>query len=321
MNKPSQRIVFLAVIFSLLFAGASAFSISLILKNMQGIHYFLARQVVPGSFRVSFPAPGYYRIWYEYAGVLDGWTYATGEDFPSALSCSLKATSSGEGVRLTPEAVSSRYSIGDREGKGLWEAKIDAPGLYEFSGAYTRDQSGPQVVIAITPSFLGFAGQVFKALFPSLLLVAFVFIVFMIALILAMMRLLRTKTPPPLRPPAAAQVQALLPKHKTLGAFCHLSALSCWLGIPFGNIVAPLILWLLGKNESEFVNAQGKESLNFQLSISIYAFFSFFLMFILIGIPILIVLALLQIITVLIASVQASEGKSFRYPVTMRLIK
>lgn len=58
---------------------------------------------------------------------------------------------------------------------------------------------------------------------------------------------------------------------RTWGMLCHLTALCCWVGVPFGNIVGPLIVWLIKKDETPLVDEQGKESLNFQISISIYA--------------------------------------------------
>lgn len=67
------------------------------------------------------------------------------------------------------------------------------------------------------------------------------------------------------------------------GMLCHLTALLGIIGIPFGNIVGPLIIWLLKKNVYPFVNEQGKESLNFQISMTIYALAAALLIFIKIG--------------------------------------
>ncbi|MFV1964993.1 MAG: DUF4870 domain-containing protein, partial [Pirellulaceae bacterium] len=52
--------------------------------------------------------------------------------------------------------------------------------------------------------------------------------------------------------------------------FAHLAALSGYIGIPFGNIIGPLIVWMIKKDESSFVDDQGKESLNFQISMLIW---------------------------------------------------
>ena len=70
---------------------------------------------------------------------------------------------------------------------------------------------------------------------------------------------------------------------RTWAAFAHLSALLGIL-IPFGNLIAPLAIWLLKKNESAFIDDQGKESLNFQISVLIYGFIAAVLVFVAIGI-------------------------------------
>ena len=59
---------------------------------------------------------------------------------------------------------------------------------------------------------------------------------------------------------------------KMWGMFCHLSALAGYIGIPFGNIIGPLIIWMVKKEQFKFVDDQGKESLNFQITITIAAF-------------------------------------------------
>ena len=95
------------------------------------------------------------------------------------------------------------------------------------------------------------------------------------------------------------------------GMLCHLLALSWTVGIPFGWLLGPLVMWLAKRDEYPFVDDQGKESLNFQLSNTLYALT-------IVLIPFLIVY---DIIFVIIASVHASEGKAYRYPLTIRFIK
>jgi len=102
---------------------------------------------------------------------------------------------------------------------------------------------------------------------------------------------------------------------------CHASAL---LGLFFhflGHIFGPLIVWMVKRAESPEIDAHGKESLNFQLSMLIYDVVAFILCFVLIGIPILVLLWILNTIFVIIASVKASEGELYRYPLTIRFIK
>jgi uncharacterized Tic20 family protein len=108
---------------------------------------------------------------------------------------------------------------------------------------------------------------------------------------------------------------------RTWCILCHASAL---LGLFFhflGHIFGPLIVWLLKRGDSAEIDAHGKESLNFQLSMLIYDAVAVILCFVLIGIPILILLWVLNTVLVIVASIKASEGKLYRYPLTIRLIK
>ena len=102
--------------------------------------------------------------------------------------------------------------------------------------------------------------------------------------------------------------------------FCHLSSFALFL-IPFlGNIVGPLIIWIIKKDEFPLVNDQGKESLNFQISMTIYFFVSVLLSVIVIGVPIMIAILLFVPIVTIIAAIRASEGINYRYPFTIRFI-
>ncbi|MFQ5605955.1 MAG: DUF4870 domain-containing protein [bacterium] len=107
---------------------------------------------------------------------------------------------------------------------------------------------------------------------------------------------------------------------RTWAMFCHLSALSCWIGVPFGNIVGPLIIWLIKKDEMPFVDEQGKESLNFQISMTIYVIGAVILSIMLIGIPLLIGLGIAHIVLVIVAAVKISDGDDYKYPFTIRFI-
>ncbi len=100
----------------------------------------------------------------------------------------------------------------------------------------------------------------------------------------------------------------------------HLSALAGFV-IPFGNLVGPLVVWLIKREEMPFVDNQGKEALNFNISMTIYMMVALTLILVLIGIPLLIFLAIAWLVLVIIASVKANEGIAYRYPVTIRLIQ
>jgi len=110
-------------------------------------------------------------------------------------------------------------------------------------------------------------------------------------------------------------------QERNWGILCHLSALVLFIGIPFGNIIGPLVVWLIKKNELPLVDQEGKESLNFQISMTIYASAAAILILLLIGFPLLIGLMITDLILTIIAAVKVSNGESYRYPLTIRLIK
>jgi len=102
--------------------------------------------------------------------------------------------------------------------------------------------------------------------------------------------------------------------------FCHLSSFALFL-IPFlGNIVGPLIIWIIKKDEFPLVNDQGKESINFQISMTIYFFAAILLSFIAIGIPIMLAILFFVPIITIVAAIRANEGVKYRYPLTIRFI-
>jgi uncharacterized Tic20 family protein len=118
--------------------------------------------------------------------------------------------------------------------------------------------------------------------------------------------------PPPSSSPSAEERQWAL--------FAHLSALIGYI-IPFGSIIGPLVIWQIKKNEMPFVDDQGKEALNFQITIAILAIISILLILILIGILMLWALAIIDLIFIIIAALAANNGQTYRYPFAFRFIK
>jgi uncharacterized Tic20 family protein len=109
-------------------------------------------------------------------------------------------------------------------------------------------------------------------------------------------------------------------EEKNWAMYCHLSGLLGVL-VPFGNIIAPLIIWQLKRDELPFVNDQGKEALNFQISITIYLFVSLILLLVVVGFFLLIAIGLFSTIFTIIAAINAADGIKYRYPLTLRLIQ
>lgn len=118
---------------------------------------------------------------------------------------------------------------------------------------------------------------------------------------------------------------------------CHLASFVVLLGVPFGNLIGPLVVWLLKRGDHAFVDEHGKEAVNFQISLAIYVvllglvslpvFVGGMLVdgpgLALLAVPVLIAIALLvyAVVGVIMAAIRASEGVAYRYPLTVRLIR
>lgn len=105
------------------------------------------------------------------------------------------------------------------------------------------------------------------------------------------------------------------------GMFCHLAALAGLIVPIAGNIVGPLVIWLMKKDEFPFVNSEGKESLNFQISISIYYLASALLWLVCVGYVASIAVYVFALVEIIMAAIKTNEGKSYKYPLTIRFIK
>lgn len=121
---------------------------------------------------------------------------------------------------------------------------------------------------------------------------------------------------------------------KNWAAAVHLAALAGFV-FPLGNILGPLIIWLIKKDSSDFINQSGKSALNFQISLTIYSIIGFlflfmsffatieqggaFLMFPMIAGFIL--LSIIEILFIVFAAVSTDNGKVFRYPLSIRFLR
>lgn len=109
-------------------------------------------------------------------------------------------------------------------------------------------------------------------------------------------------------------------QEKTWAIFCHLGALAGCI-MPLGNVIGPLVIWLVKKNESSLINDEGKESLNFQISWAIYFLVSLILTFVFIGFILLGALLIFNLVMIIMAAIKVSNGEKFSYPLTIRFIK
>ena len=107
---------------------------------------------------------------------------------------------------------------------------------------------------------------------------------------------------------------------RTWAMICHLIALSGFV-VPFGNLLGPLIVWAIKRDEHPFIDDQGKEAINFQLTMTIAFAISIILLFIFIGILLIVILCVYSIIMIVIAAMKANEGEPYRYPCTIHFFK
>ena len=111
------------------------------------------------------------------------------------------------------------------------------------------------------------------------------------------------------------------PNEKQWGMFTHLAALAGLIGIPFGNIVGPLIIYMIKKDEFEFVAEQGKSVLNFQITWTIIFIISAILILAVVGIFLLIGFGIAWLVFVILGTVAANNGESYKYPLTYQFLK
>lgn len=108
-------------------------------------------------------------------------------------------------------------------------------------------------------------------------------------------------------------------EEKTWGMLAHLSSLAGFI-IPFGNVIGPLVVWLIKKDTMPFVADQGKEALNFNITVAIAAIISGILIFVVIGFLLLAVVAVGWLVLTILACIESNKGVAYRYPFTLRLI-
>ena len=108
-------------------------------------------------------------------------------------------------------------------------------------------------------------------------------------------------------------------EERTWAMIIHLSALAGF--IPLAHLIVPLVLWMTQRDTSAFVDDQGKEAVNAQISVTIYGLVAGALCIVLIGFALLPVLVVANIVLVIVAAMAAFEGRPYRYPFILRLVK
>jgi uncharacterized Tic20 family protein len=124
-----------------------------------------------------------------------------------------------------------------------------------------------------------------------------------------------------MKSPLEDAVVEMNPEARNWAMIAHLAALAGYTGIPLANLIGPLVVWMIKKDEMPFVNDQGKEALNFQITMTICLIVSGVLVLCAgIGILGLIVFGIVDLVFTIIAAISAAGGKAYRYPMTLRLV-
>lgn len=115
-------------------------------------------------------------------------------------------------------------------------------------------------------------------------------------------------------PPVSADQPEISKDARNMAMLCHLLAI-------FTSFLGPLIIWLIKKEDAPFVDRQGKEALNFQLTVLIAMVASGLLTFVCVGFILLPTVWILDLVFCIIAAVKSSRGEEYRYPLAIRFIK
>jgi uncharacterized Tic20 family protein len=105
---------------------------------------------------------------------------------------------------------------------------------------------------------------------------------------------------------------------KNWATIAHFSAFVMFIGIP--SFIGPLVVWLMKKDQDEFVAMNAKEALNFNISFFLYGIISGILIIIGIGLLLLLVVGITWFVLVIVAAVRSSSGEPYVYPFTLRLV-
>ncbi len=129
-------------------------------------------------------------------------------------------------------------------------------------------------------------------------------------------------TPPPITPNSPDSPPPLPSREEQSWAIAlHLSGFAGLILPAFGQIIAPLIIWLIKRAQSPLLDQVGKNVLNFQISFTIYALIAGALSWLCIGLFILPIIGILWIVFMIIAAVKTSNGESYTYPLSIQFLR
>ena len=116
------------------------------------------------------------------------------------------------------------------------------------------------------------------------------------------------------------QAQQIPKEERQWAAFAHLAGLFMLIIPPLGGILGPMIIWIMKKDDMPFVREQGREAINFQITMLLAMLVSGALILVLVGLVLLPLVILTDLVLIIVATLSASDGGAYRYPFSLRLI-
>ncbi len=259
---------------------------------------------VPGETTMDATDSGTYVIFYETSAFSEFniGNYRLGRDFDILVM----DLATGEELKIKPAEFGGTETYGTIVRQAIAEVQIDTVGYYNVEVAGELPERDGLLVrrvdyIAIIKG-IGWAIGLF-------------FVGFIVGPVMALVVLVKRQNNKSklLNKPLSED------EERKWAMFAHIGTFSSMF-VPLGNIIAPIVIWQMKKNESDFVVEQAKESLNFQITLMIYSIVSILLCFIIIGFFLIFALVIFGLIIVIVAGVKANDGEHYRYPMTLRLI-
>ena len=107
---------------------------------------------------------------------------------------------------------------------------------------------------------------------------------------------------------------------KNWGMFCHVAVFAGCI-VPLGNIIGPLVIWLMKKDQYGFVDYNARQAMNFQITFLIAMLAGLLLSFVLIGILMMIGFGIFALVATIKAVVASSRGEYYNYPWSIQFIR
>ena len=262
------------------------------------------RLMVPGETTLQVEEAGTYTIFYETSVFTEN--NIGNIRFDRDFEIALMDLGTGQGLRLHPPEFRGTETYGTTVRKAIADVEFDTSG--DYYAMVNGDLPGSDGLLVRRVDFAG----MIKGVISGMVLF---FIGFIAGPIMALVVLIKRQN----HKSKALNEPMDEDEERKWAMFAHIGTFSSMI-IPLGNFIAPIVIWQLKKNESEFVVDQAKESLNFQITIIIYALISFLLVFIFIGFFLIFALVIFSLIVVIVAGVKANDGEYYRYPMCIRLI-